>query len=128
MMAYLMAKEESKETCNELLDLDKDFAAQVAHELLARLCSEDGLEHPSNRAQFDEDDSDSDVQTDIGSDDHDSDEYIRSSVSGDNESDSLFGAASKEGEGIEAPLAEHIRLKPESVEYQSISSPDNGTK
>jgi hypothetical protein len=85
---------ESKETCDPILALDKDFAAEVALEIMNRLRSDKSSKDPNEEVQFNVDDSDSDISSsiDIGSDiAYDSDGYM--TISEGEEEESVIGDA-----------------------------------
>jgi hypothetical protein len=88
----IMSGSQSKEFCDPILALDKDFAAEVAMEIMDRLRCNDRSKDPNEEEKFEGDDSDSDVNSseDIGSDmAYDSDGYM--SISDGEDVDSLYG-------------------------------------
>lgn len=97
---------ESKESCDHILALDKDFAAEVALEIMDRLRSDDSSKDPNTEEEFEADDSDSDVcsSEDLGSE---FTYHSDMSISDGEELDSLFNAA-PEGSEIAAEGAEIV--------------------
>jgi hypothetical protein len=119
MVAHVTIDGESKKICSSILDLDKDFAAQVAEEIMSRLLSDVGSIGPYAEERFDTDDSDSDISSsiDIGSDiDYDTDGFMSLSESTDD--DSLFGDGAEEGladvEESQSESTERTEATPES--------------
>jgi hypothetical protein len=96
---------ESKESCDPILALDKDFAAEVAIEIMDRLRSDGSSKDPNEDQKFDVDDSDSDVgsSVDVGSDiNYDSDGYM--TISEGEEEESVIGDAPERPPAVaEAP-------------------------
>lgn len=95
----------SKESCDPILALDKDFAAEVALEIMDRLRADGSSKNPNEERKFDVDDSDSDISSsgDVGSNiDYDSDEYM--TISEGEEEESVIGDASERHPAtVEAP-------------------------
>jgi hypothetical protein len=96
---------ESKESCDPILALDKDFAAEVALEIMDRLRSDGSSKDPNEEEKFDVDDSDSDISSsiDVGSDiDYDSDGYM--TISEGEEEESAIGDITERSPAVvEAP-------------------------
>jgi hypothetical protein len=96
---------ESKEFCDPILALDKDFAAEVALEIMDRLRSDGSSKDPNEEDKFDVDDSDSDISSsiDVGSDiDYDSDGYM--TISEGEEEESAISDIPERGPAVvEAP-------------------------
>lgn len=118
---------ESKESCDPILALDKDFAAEVALEIMNRLRSDGSTKDPNEENKFDVDDSDSDVSSsvDVGSDiAYDTDGYM--SISDGEEEESVIGDALERHPAstkTPQPSSELSSLHSEQDAYVAASGP-----
>jgi hypothetical protein len=111
---------ESKESCDPILALNKDFAAEVALEIMGRLRSDGGSKDPNEEKIFDVDDSDSDISSSVDdSSDIDYDSDGNMTISEGEEEESVIGDASKKRPAaVEAPQSSS-RLSSLDSDYQT---------